>query len=233
MFKSVDAKHQINRALRLLNRALRRGQLELTLSLKQSTIYLNRGILAMYRIKMAPLLASLRLYGISAILLSIGLSGKLAADQQIVSGEVIAGSGGADIMLVLSYQTSPENQQTTGLGVSVYFDSSQLDFISMSADSAVADSLIGITSQSGHIADDSDDNDADGSTDKVATIAFTSFNGRFPPSTAWTGMVEGVVIATLLFNTAVRDSAGMTTINYRLNTASAYNGSAASTSIDL
>jgi len=187
----------------------------------------------MYRIKMAPLLASLRLYGISAILLSIGLSGKLAADQQIVSGEVIAGSGGADIMLVLSYQTSPENQQTTGLGVSVYFDSSQLDFISMSADSAVADSLIGITSQPGHIADDSDDNDADGSTDKVATIAFTSFNGRFPPSTAWTGMVEGVVIATLLFNTAVRDSAGMTTINYRLNTASAYNGSAASTSIDL
>ena len=180
----------------------------------------------MYRMKLAALLASLRLYKISAILLSAGLSGALAADEQIVSSEVIAGSGGADIMLVLRYQTIPENQQTTGLGVSV-------DFISMSADSAVADSLIGITSLPGHIADDSDDNDADASTDKVATIAFTSFNGRFPPSTTWTGMADGVVIATLLFNTTVDSSAGMTTINYRLNTASAYSGSAASSSIEL
>ncbi|MBT5202763.1 MAG: hypothetical protein HOL98_04840 [Gammaproteobacteria bacterium] len=187
----------------------------------------------MYRIKMATLLASLRRYGICAILLGIGLSGKLAADQQMVSGEIIAGSGGTDIMLVLSYQTRPENQQTTGLGVSVYFDSSQLEFISMSADSAVANSLIGITSQPGHIADDADDNDADGSTDKVATIAFTSFNGRFPPSTAWTGTTDGVVIATLLFNATANSSAGMTTINYHLNTASAYSGSAASTSIEL
>jgi len=187
----------------------------------------------MYRMKLAALLASLRLYKISAILLSAGLSGTLSADEQIVSSEVIAGSGGADIMLVLRYQTIPENQQTTGLGVSVYFDSTQLDFISMSADSAVADSLIGITSLPGHIADDSDDNDADASTDKVATIAFTSFNGRFPPSTTWTGMADGVVIATLLFNTAVNSSAGMTTINYHLNTASAYSGSAASSSIEL
>ena len=153
----------------------------------------------MYRMKLAALLASLRLYKISAILLSAGLSGTLSADEQIVSSEVIAGSGGADIMLVLRYQTIPENQQTTGLGVSVYFDSTQLDFISMSADSAVADSLIGITSLPGHIADDSDDNDADASTDKVATIAFTSFNGRFPPSTTWTGMADGVVIATPQF----------------------------------
>ena len=105
--------------------------------------------------------------------------------------------------------------------------------MSMSAENKVEDLLIGMTLLQGNIADDSGVNDADTSSDKVATIAFTSCNGRFPPSTTWSGMADGVIIATLLFNTTVDSSAGMTTINYRLNTASAYSGSAASSSIEL
>lgn len=46
------------------------------------------------------------------------------------------------------------------------------------------DQLIGITDVPGDIAEDTDNDDSD--TDKIGTIAFTSFNGSFSPEEAWT-----------------------------------------------
>ena len=165
------------------------------------------------------------------MLFSLAWAGPLFAKEQIVSGEVMSGAGNADVSLQIGYQTSPANEQTTGVGVSVYFDSSELAFMGMSAGSAVESELIGITALPEHVADDTTNADSDEATDKVATIAFTSFSGRFPSSQAFSEQVQGIGLATLLFNYQPAGSAGMTTIHYRLRTASGYSGTATSTTI--
>lgn len=182
-------------------------------------------------LKLKKMIRGLPVYGVCLMLFSLALPGPLFAKEQIVSGEVISGTGRADISLRLGYQTSPANEQTTGVGVSVYFDSSQLAFMGMSEDAAVESALIGITALPEHIVDDANNGDADQATDKVATIAFTSFSGRFPPAEALLEQPEGIAIATLLFNYQPAQSAGMTTVHYRLKTASGYTGTATSTII--
>jgi hypothetical protein len=165
------------------------------------------------------------------VLFSLVWAGPLCAKEQIISGKVMSGAGGADVSLQIGYQTSPANEQTTGVGVSVYFDSSELAFMGMSATTAVESAVIGITALPEHIVDDTTNADSDEATDKVATIAFTSFSGRFPSSQALSEQVDGIGLATLLFNYQPAGSVGMTTIHYRLRTASGYSGTSTSTTI--
>lgn len=180
-------------------------------------------------LKSKQMVSSQPAYGVCLMLVSLAWAVPVCAKEQIVSGEVISGIGGADISLRLGYQTSPANEQTTGVGVSVYFNSSHLTFMGMSADAAVEGTLIGITALPEHIVDDTHNGDADEATDKVATIAFTSFNGRFPPTEALVEQSENVNLAMLLFNYNPAASTGMTTIHYQIRTASGYSGNAFST----
>ncbi|HIG62055.1 MAG TPA: HYR domain-containing protein [Gammaproteobacteria bacterium] len=166
---------------------------------------------------------------------SICIASAATADDQIVTTNPSATSqvaGSEDISLSIEYATSPANTQTTGLGVSIYFDSTKLEFVSMAENSVLEDSLIGITGAPSDIAADDDNDDDDTATDKKATIAFTSFNGKFPPSSSWPADEAALSLATLVFRAADAGLVGTTTINYKLNTASGYTGIAESATIE-
>ena len=169
------------------------------------------------------------------LFLSICFASAATADDQIVTTNPSATSqvaGSEDISLSIEYATSPANTQTTGLGVSIYFDSTKLEFVSMAENSVLEDSLIGITGAPSDIAADDDNDDDDSATDKKATIAFTSFNGKFPPSSSWPEDEAALSLATLVFRAADAGLVGTTTINYSLNTASGYTGIAESATIE-
>ena len=103
---------------------------------------------------------SLRALGI--LFLSSCFASAAMADDQIVTTNPSATSqvaGSEDISLSIEYATSPANTQTTGLGVSIYFDSTKLEFVSMAENSVLEDSLIGITGAPSDIAADDDNDD--------------------------------------------------------------------------
>ena len=151
------------------------------------------------------------------------------ADTQIITTNPVSSyvASGHDVSLSVEYATDPANSQTTGLGVSIYFDSTKLEFVSLAENSVLEDSLIGITAAPQDIATDDDNDDDDTTTDSKATIAFTSFNGKFPSSSSWPADEAALSLATIIFRAAETVIDGTTTtINYSLNTASGYVGTA-------
>jgi hypothetical protein len=175
------------------------------------------------------LFAEMGLRDIVVFFLIFSVSGQLMADTQTVTVEssVLTSAEGKQITLDFFYQTDPASTQTTGLGISFYYDSEYLEFVSAAEDSALEDQLIGITDVPGDIAEDSDNEDSDADTDKVGTIAFTSFNGNFPPSSAWTADEVPIPLFSAVFTAADPEYIGESSVNLSLNTASGYDGSAA------
>ncbi|SVE03810.1 uncharacterized protein METZ01_LOCUS456664, partial [marine metagenome] len=95
---------------------------------------------------------------------------------------VVPGSAGRT--LTVSYDTDPTGLLTSGIGVSAYFDSSKLSFVSMTA--LLNGDLVGITNLPGYVLGDPNDEDGDSNTDLKATIAYASLSGEFPDtSDSW------------------------------------------------
>jgi len=89
--------------------------------------------------------------------------------------------GSNGISLTGQYAAS-DAAKTTGLGVSIYFDSSKLSFVSLASSNALGAYVLSATTTPDAIQDDTDNDDGDITTDKKAIIAYASFTGAFPAS---------------------------------------------------
>ena len=90
---------------------------------------------------------------------SIGI---VQADQQVFTPSpttLSVSPGATGIELMVSYDTTPSGLQTTGAGISIYFDSSKLTFVSLTA--LHQGDLLSVTSTPASISDDSSDGDGD------------------------------------------------------------------------
>jgi len=146
------------------------------------------------------------------------------ADSQIISTNPTSASqvaGSEDISLSIEYATDPANTQTTGIGIKIYFDSTKLEFLSLT-ESEAAGSPIGITRLPSDITDDANNDDDDSTTDSKANIAFADFGGEFPDEDEWPADGAALGLATIVFKAAEPGLVGTTTINYELSEASGY-----------
>ena len=89
--------------------------------------------------------------------------------------------GSNGISLTGQYAAS-DAAKTTGFGVSIYFDSSKLSFVSLASSNALGAYVLSATTTPDAIQDDTDNGDGDITTDKKAIIAYASFTGAFPAS---------------------------------------------------
>ena len=80
--------------------------------------------------------------------------------------------------LTVSYVTVPGGLQTTGAGISVFFDSTKLRLETLTE--IYQEGLTQATRTADSVIVDTSDLDGDRSTDKRAIIAYTSFRGRWP-----------------------------------------------------
>ena len=169
-----------------------------------------------------------------SLIFAAAASGALAAEQKITTDpsntDVKAGQTG--IALALGY-SSTDNEQTTGLGVKIFFDSTQVTFVSLASSAEVEDFIIGITETPDSISTDDKDLDGDPKTDKFANIAVSSFNGKFPGSGDWpeSGPLPFATITFDLATTAQEDT--ITAINYVLDGAAGYDTAAESATITI
>ena len=92
------------------------------------------------------------------------------------SFSVDAGSTGLEV--TVSYDTDPSGVQTTGAGISIFYDSSKLTFVSLAE--TYDEGLTQATRTPESVVNDSANLDEDSSTDKRAIIAYTSFTGGWP-----------------------------------------------------
>ena len=159
----------------------------------------------------------------------------IKADDQIITTNPSTSShvaGAKDISLSIEYATNSANTQTTGIGISIYFDSSKLEFVSLTENGAVEDDLFVITAAPSDIATDDDNDDDNSATDKKANINLISFSGNFPDEDVWPADEAPLSLGTIVFRAAETGIIGTTTINYELNTALGYNGVAESATIE-
>jgi len=158
----------------------------------------------------------------------------IAAEQTIttdpVNTDVKAGETG--IVLNLSYSAT-DNEQTSGLGVKIFFDSTQVDFVSLAASEQAEDFITGITETPDTITADSDDLDGDPKTDKFANIAVLDLRSKFPDEDAWPedGALPFATVTFDLADTAQEDT--ITTINYVLEGAAGFDTVAESATITI
>jgi len=149
---------------------------------------------------------------ISGIVLAVSASSSLAAEQTIIidpaNTDVVAGQQGVTMTL---YYTATDNQQTTGVGFKILFDSSQLEFVALTADDQMIEReyVIGVTDTPEKVGDDTDNADSDTTTDKAANLALSSFSGKFPNTSLFDADSGRVTLGTITFNvsaTATEDS---------------------------
>jgi len=142
-----------------------------------------------------------------------------AAEQTITfdPAAITAGIGTEGVSITASYEAS-DAAKTSGVGISLYFDSSKLTFVSLAGNADLEDFLISSTATPDSIQDDSGNADEDETTDKKAIIAFASFNGKFP--------AIGEVF-TVVFNVNNDIAVGSTSVNTTLALAAGYDGVAA------
>jgi len=158
----------------------------------------------------------------------------VAAEQTITTDpantDVKAGETG--IVLNLSYSAT-DNEQTSGLGVKIFFDSTQVDFVSLAASEQAEDFITGITETPDTITADSDDLDGDPKTDKFANIAVLDLRSKFPDEDAWPedGSLPFATVTFDLADTAQEDT--ITTINYVLEGAAGFDTVAESATITI
>jgi len=150
--------------------------------------------------------------------LSLGLwaSTSMAAEQIIVSDPTSASGKRGDTVTLALYYKATDNQLTTGVGFKILFDSSQLDFVSLTPDAEMVDReyLFGATETPESVPLDSDDVDEDATTDKAANIALVSVSGKFPNASLF-DEDNRVALGTIVFN--ISDSAtenASTSVNF-------------------
>ena len=111
------------------------------------------------------------------------LAAPLDANQQalfIESASIVVDVGAVGAELTVSYDTVPGGLQTTGAGISVFFDSTKLRLETLTP--IYQEGLTQATRTADSVIVDSSDLDDDHSTNKRAIIAYTSFRGRWPDS---------------------------------------------------
>ena len=170
-----------------------------------------------------------------AVFSLIGIThASIAAEQTITTDpantDVKAGETG--IVLNLGY-SSTDNEQTSGLGVKIFFDSTQLDFVSLAATEDTEDFITGITETPESITLDSEDLDGDPKTDKFANIAVLDLRSKFPDEDTWPedGVLPFATITFDLADTAQEDT--VTGINYVLEGAAGFDTIAESATITI
>ena len=116
--------------------------------------------------------------GISIFLASFTLANADSQDLTTapLSFSVDAGSTGLEV--TVSYDTTPTGLQTTGAGISVFYDSSKLTFVSLAE--TYDEDLTQATRTPDSVVADSANLDDNTATDKRAIIAYTSFTGAWP-----------------------------------------------------
>jgi hypothetical protein len=110
---------------------------------------------------------------VALVLLASVLIGPLRAQEQIVApdpADLSAPADGYPVSFTLVYDTS-NGAATHGLGVSMYFDSSQLAFVSLT--NLLGENSVGQTPPQ----NDSANGDADPSTDQFLTVAWAAIGG--------------------------------------------------------
>ena len=139
-----------------------------------------------------------------------------AAEQTITfdPAAITAGIGAEGLSITASYEAS-DAATTSGVGISLYFDSSKLTFVSLAGNADLEDFLISSTATPDSIQDDSGDADEDETTDKKAIIAFAHLIGKFPAS--------GEVF-TVVFNVNDDIAVGSTSVNVTLALTAGYDG---------
>ena len=111
------------------------------------------------------------------------LAAPLDANQQalfIEPASIVVDVGAVGAELTVSYVTVPGGLQTTGAGISVFFDSTKLRLETLTP--IYQEGLTQATRTADSVIVDSSDLDDDHSTNKRAIIAYTSFRGRWPDS---------------------------------------------------
>ena len=128
---------------------------------------------------------------------------------------------GDDFSIDVNYSTDPANTPTTGLGLQIFWDSSEVLF-------AGASNLLADNAQPmGEITEDVDDLDGDSSTDRFFIQAWVSINGEFPNATP----SDSERLFTANFTAA--DSFSGTTINFNSsNTATGFEFASTSATIE-
>ena len=116
-----------------------------------------------------------------ALIVSITLYQAATADSQDLttspaSLSVFAGSTGLEV--TVSYDTTPTGLQTTGAGISVFYDSAYLTFVSLAE--TYDEDLVQATRTPDSVVADSANLDENSATDKRAIIAYTNFTSAWP-----------------------------------------------------
>ena len=136
-------------------------------------------------------------------------------------------AGSTDLTFSLIYKATEDdgtNATSSGLGVRIFYDSSELTLKSLVPDPELVDREYLTTDPDTPLTatDDADDVDNDPKTDKVVIVAYFSLSGKFPNSSLWSAD-NTLPFASLTFDLA--DSATedqTTTVNYVLDGAAGF-----------
>ena len=153
------------------------------------------------------------------LVVSFALYQAATADSQDLttsplSFSVDAGSTGLEV--TVSYDTTPTGLQTTGAGISIFYDSSKLTFVSLAE--TYDENLIQATRTPDSVVADSADLDSNSATDKRAIIAYTSFTGAWPDEDDSDRPLELFKVS---FDAASASWAGETPINFVITSGAA------------
>jgi hypothetical protein len=139
------------------------------------------------------------------------LAAPLDANQQalfIEPASIVVDVGAVAAELTVSYDTVPGGLQTTGAGISVFFDSTKLRLETLTP--IYQEGLTQATRTADSVIVDSSDLDDDHSTNKRAIIAYTSFRGRWPDSDS----LGPLQLFNVAFVAASQDWSGETQVNF-------------------
>ena len=154
--------------------------------------------------------------GLAAVFTSFALAHADSQDLTTspLSFSVDAGSTGLEV--TVSYDTTPTGLQTTGAGISIFYDSSKLTFVSLAE--TYDEDLTQATRTPDSVVADSADLDSNSATDKRAIIAYTSFTGAWPDEDDSDRPLELFKVS---FDAASASWAGETPINFVITSGAA------------
>jgi len=144
---------------------------------------------------------------LSSVLVSCGSAFAGSQILRTISPVLIYQDSGA-LELVVGYETSPLGAQTTGVGITVFFDRTKLSFVSLEA--LVEDGIVGLDNSSASVRADRDDGDDDALTDAKVGIAYVSITGQWPNE----ALPHTVELFKATFELADRDFIGETGVNF-------------------
>ena len=150
-------------------------------------------------------------------------SASLDAAQQTLTtspASLAVEAGATALDVTVSYDTDPADARTAGVGISVFFDSSRLSLVSLTA--LYGTDLLQATSTPSSVGNDTSNLDGDSATDKRALIAYASLDTLWPS----VGVVRPIELFSVRFDAVSATWTGTTPINVRATTlASGYSAS--------